>query len=107
LRERAVKAKFEEFYSIVYALSSELSHGSFGGLAQHVESFEGDNWQPAIPPSLTRCDEALVAAHYCTLRAVETLVALKGMDSTPSLVVLKSDYNYAWPGKKDAAVSVV
>ena len=103
LRERAVKAKFEEFYGSVYMLCSELSHGSFGGLAQYVESFEGAGWQPAIAPSLTGCREALGAAHYCTLRAVETLAALKGTDSMPSLAVLKSDYDYAWPEKNDFA----
>lgn len=96
LRERAVKTGFEEMYNIVYALASELSHGSFGGIAQHIESFEKEGVQPAIPPSLTGCEEALNSAHYCTLRAIETLVTLKGMDSTPSLTDLKNEYNGVW-----------
>src|SRR5713101_289739 len=96
LRERAEKTKFEEMYSMVYMLSSELSHVSFGGLAQHVESFEEEGTQPAIPPSLTRCAEALNSAHYCALRAVGTLVSINDADSTPSLAALKSDYDYAW-----------
>lgn len=54
LRERGIKADFEEMYSAVYGSVSELSHGSFRGLAQHVESVIGDNWQPAIPPSTYR-----------------------------------------------------
>ena len=99
LRERAERTGFQEIYGVVYTLSSELSHGSFGGLAQHVEEFVGDNWRPAIPPSLTRCAEALGTVHYCTLRAVATLVALTQIDSTPSLAVLKNDYDYAWSKK--------
>lgn len=35
LRERAVVADFEEMYSAAYGSASELSHGSFGGIAQH------------------------------------------------------------------------
>jgi Family of unknown function (DUF5677) len=62
LRERAVKTKFEDMYGAAYAVSSELSHGSFGGIVQHVESLVGDNWQPAIPPSLTGCAQALGTA---------------------------------------------
>jgi hypothetical protein len=105
LRERAVRANFEDMYGAIYALSSELSHGSFGGLVQHIESFVGDNWQSAIPPCLTRCAEALGAAHYCTLRVVGTLVALKEIDSTPSLAVLKSDYDHVWSEKQNAAIA--
>jgi hypothetical protein len=105
LRERAVIAKFEEMYGAAYATSSELSHGSFAGLAQLVESFVGDNWQPAIPPCLTGCAAALGIAHYYTLRAVGTLVALKEIDSTPSLAVLKNDYDYVWSEKQSAAIA--
>jgi hypothetical protein len=61
LRERAEKTGFADMYSALYVPASELSHGSFGGIAQHVESVVEDNWQPAIQPSLTGCAEALNA----------------------------------------------
>jgi hypothetical protein len=100
LHERALKTHFEEIYSIVYMLSSELLHGSFGGLAQHVETFVGDNWQPAIPPSLIGCAPALQTGHYCAFRALQTLVQSKGTDSTPPILDLKNDYDYAWSEKQ-------
>jgi hypothetical protein len=103
LRERAIRANFEGMYSSVYAFSSELSHGSFGGLVQHVEKIVGNNWQPAIPPSIVGCSHALQTAHYCTFRAVQTLAVLKDIDSTPPLSALKNDYDYAWEEKKAAA----
>jgi len=99
LRERAVKTNFEEMYSAVYVNFSELSHGSFGGLAQHVESFVEGGWQPAIPPSIVGCALALQTGHYCAFRALQTLATLKGTDSTPSLDALKNDYDYAWSEK--------
>jgi hypothetical protein len=103
LRERAVKANFEEMYSAVYGSASELSHGSFGGLAQHVESIVGNNWQPAIPPSITGCSLALQIVHYCAFRAVQTVVLLKDSESTPPRSVLKNDYDYTWREEKAAA----
>jgi hypothetical protein len=96
LRERAVSADFEEMYSAAYASASELSHGSFGGIAQHVERMVGDNWQPAIPPCLTGCALALQIAHYCTFRVLQTIVLLKGIESTPPRSVLKDQYDYVW-----------
>lgn len=48
LRERAFNSDFEQMYSAAYRSASELSHGSFGGIAQHVESMVGNNWQPAM-----------------------------------------------------------
>jgi hypothetical protein len=83
-------------YGAFYVGSSELSHGSFGGLAQHVESFVGDNWQPAIQPSMTGCAVALNAAHYCVYQALHTLVKMNETDSTPSILALKADYDHAW-----------
>ena len=99
LRERAVKTNFEQMYSSIYMLSSELSHGSFGGLVQHVERIEGHNWQPAIPPCMTGCAQALQTGHYCAFRALQTLLVMKNIDSTPPLSVLKNDYDYAWEEK--------
>jgi len=104
LRERATKANFEEMYGAVYGSASELSHGSFGGLAQHVESIVGDNWQPAIPPSITGCSLALQIVHYCAFRAVQTIVLLKGIESTPPRSVLKDEYDYTWREEKKTAV---
>ena len=104
LRERAVVADFEEMYSAAYGSASELSHGSFGGIAQHVEHVVGDNWQPAIPPCLTGCALALQIAHYCAFRVLQTLVLLKGVESTPPRSVLKDQYDYVWqdPGNSTA-----
>jgi hypothetical protein len=104
LHDRATKTNFEEMYLAVYGSASELSHGSFGGLAQHVESIVGENWQPALPPSITGCALALQIVHYCTFRAVQTIVQLKGVESTPPRSVLKNDYDYAWGEEKRAAV---
>lgn len=98
LRARAEKTDFGDMYNALYVPASELSHGSFGGMAQHVESFVGDNWQPAIQPSMTGCPEALSGAHYCAFRALRTLVELNQVDSTPSILELKKDYDYAWVG---------
>jgi hypothetical protein len=103
LRQRATKTDFEEMYRAVYGSASELSHGSFGGLAQHVESIVGSNWQPAIPPSITGCSLALQIVHYCAFRAVQTIVLLTGVESTPPRSVLKKDYDYAWGEEKRAA----
>ncbi|MBZ5699691.1 MAG: DUF5677 domain-containing protein [Acidobacteriia bacterium] len=105
LRERAIRANFEGMYSSVYALSSELSHGSFGGLVQHVENIVEGKSQPAIPPSIVGCSQALQTAHYCTFRAVQTLTLLKEIDSTPPLNDLKNDYDYAWQEGRKAAIS--
>jgi hypothetical protein len=96
LRERAINADFEEMYGATYGSASELSHGSFGGMAQHVESMAGDNWQPAIPPSITGCSLALQIAHYCAFRVLQTVVLLKGIESTPPRSSLKKEYDYVW-----------
>lgn len=104
LRERAIKSNFEEMYSAVYGSASELSHGSFGGLAQHVESIVGDNWQPAIPPSITGCSLALQIVHYCAFRAVQTIVQLKDIESSPPRSLLKNDYDYTWKEENKGTV---
>lgn len=96
LRERAINADLEQMYSAAYGSASELSHGSFGGIALHVESMAAGNWQPAIPPSITGCSLALQIAHYCAFRALQTLVLLKGVESTPPRSTLKDEYDYAW-----------
>jgi hypothetical protein len=104
LRERAFSTDFEQMYSAAYRSASELSHGSFGGIAQHVESMVGNNWQPAIPPCITGCELALQIAHYCAFRVLQTLVLLKGVESTPPRSVLKNQYDYVWqqPGNSTA-----
>lgn len=97
LRERAERTGFGEMYGGLYGPASELSHGSFGGVAQHVENFVGDGgWQPAIQPSMTRCSESLSVAHYCAFMALKTLVLMNDTDSKPSILDLKKDYDYAW-----------
>ncbi|MGA7225394.1 MAG: DUF5677 domain-containing protein [Candidatus Acidiferrales bacterium] len=96
LRLRAEKAGFLKIYDDVYTSTSALSHGSLGGLAQHVETLVGDNWQPAMPPSMTLCAEALSAAHYCAFRAFQTLAELNELGSVPAVRDLKNDYNHAW-----------
>jgi hypothetical protein len=103
LHDRATKTNFEGMYLAVYGSASELSHGSFGGLAQHVETIVGENWEPALPPSITGCALALQIVHYCTFRAIQTIVQLKDIESTPPRSVLKNDYDYAWGEEKRAA----
>jgi hypothetical protein len=104
LRERAERANFEELYNSVYGLYSELSHGSFGRLAQHVENLVGDNIQPAIPPSIVGCSQALQSVHLCSLRALLTLVLLKDTDSFPPFSDLKNDYDYVWNEGRGTAI---
>ncbi|MGB2676494.1 MAG: DUF5677 domain-containing protein [Candidatus Acidiferrum sp.] len=103
LAQRAEKTDFEGPYKVIYTTGSELSHGSFGGIAIHLEGIDGEKVYPAIPPSLTLCPQALQAAHFCTFRALQTLTLINGRDSTPSLVDLKKDYEYAWPQESRAA----
>jgi hypothetical protein len=104
LRKRAIRANLQDMYGSVYGTSSELSHCSFGGLAQHVETIVGNKWQPAIPPSSIGCAHALQTAHYCAFQAVRTLALLKDTDSTPPLDALKNDYDYAWQEQRKAAI---
>lgn len=94
--ERAKATDFEDAYYIIYGPSSWLSHGSFGGLAQFAESFVGDTWRPAIPPSLTACGPALQSIHFCGLRALKTLCLVNDKDSTPSILDLQKDFDSIW-----------
>ena len=96
LRERAEKTSFDDMYNTFYGVSSELMHGSFGGLAHHMESSTEGAWQPAVQPSMTGCSFALQVAHYCAFRALQTLVEMNGTDSTPPILDLKADYDCAW-----------
>jgi len=100
LRERAEKTGFSEMYDAFYAISSELSHASFGGLAQHAESLGDNYWEPAIQPSLEGCAIALNVAHYCAFKAVHTLVQMNEADSSPSILDLKKDYDSAWDSER-------
>lgn len=54
LRDRAIKANFEEMYAAAYGPSSELSHSSFGGLAQHFEGSLRFHRQPLAVRLLCR-----------------------------------------------------
>jgi hypothetical protein len=100
-----MNADFEQMYSAAYGSASELSHGSFGGIAQHVESMVGDNWQPAIPPSIQGCSLALQIAHYCAFRALQTLVLLKGIESIPPRSTLEDEYDYVWQDHSNSAAT--
>jgi Family of unknown function (DUF5677) len=106
LRQRAERTNFAEMYNAFYCPSSELSHGTFGSLAQHVESFTETGWQPAIPPSMTGCALALQAAHYCAFRALQTLVEMNETDLTPPIFDLKADYDCAWADGTEAVRKV-
>jgi hypothetical protein len=99
LGSRAAKAGFQEPYALIHPMASGLIHGTISGLAMHREG-GGDDIRIGTPPSLQFCEQALVGAHSCLLRIIDTLSNSLNTKSTPSLAELVKDYEYAW-GKVD------
>jgi hypothetical protein len=95
LGSRAARTGFTEAYKLIYPLGSQLIHGSFGGLAMHLDAtHEGVRISP--PPSLNWCEQALVGAHMCLYRVTATLSLTFDVEPSPTLAQLKADYEYAW-----------
>lgn len=101
LRERATKTQFEDAYNSIYVIGSEVTHGSFAGIAQHIEVISGNKVTIAVQPSMTGCSRALAGAHYCAWRAVHTLTQALAVDSEPAFDSLTKDFEYAWNEKPE------
>ncbi len=95
LGSRAAKAGFQEPYKLINPMASRLIHGTIGGLAMHREG-GGDDIRIGMPPSLKFCEQALVGAHSCLLRIIDTLSNSLNTKPTPSPAELARDYEYAW-----------
>jgi hypothetical protein len=95
LGTRATKTDFAEAFRLINPISSQLIHGTFGGLSRHYD-LSNDDHRIAIPPSFEYCAEALIGAHMCLLKMVETLAGT--FDSTPCNPIeqLVKDFSYAW-----------
>ncbi len=104
LASRAAKTGFGEPYRIVYPMTSQILHGSIGGLAMHFDLSEDDD-RIAVPPSLDYCDTALVGGHMCVVKVVETFSKTFDVQPDPPLEELVRDYHYAW-GKRDEKAQV-
>ncbi len=72
LGARAAKTDFTEAFRLINPISSQLIHGTFGGLAMHFD-LTADEHRIFIPPSMEYCAEALVGGHMCMLANVGTL----------------------------------
>ena len=99
LASRAVKTGFGEPYRIVYPMTSQILHGSIGGMAMHFDLDE-DEHRIGVPPSLDYCDTALVGGHMCLVKIVETFTKAFDVKSDPPIEKLTEDYRYAW-GKSE------
>ena len=103
LGSRAAKTDFLEPYRIVYPLTSQMLHGSFGGLAMHFDLTEVPD-RIDVPPSMSYCDTALVGGHLCMVRIVETLAKTFAVDPSPSVEKLTEHFHYVW-GKSTSRTS--
>lgn len=95
LGARAAKTGFQEAYKLIYPMGSKLIHGTFGALAMHFD-VDGDECRIALPPSLKYCAQALVGAHMCLLRIVDTVSKVFNVNPFPPLAELIADYEDAW-----------
>lgn len=95
LGARAARTGFSEAFRLINPISSELIHGTFGGLARHFDLTE-DEHRIAIPPSMEYCAEALFGGHMCVLKMVETLANSFGWEPCNSVEKLVQDFYYAW-----------
>ena len=95
LGARSAKVGFEEPYKLVYPMGSKLIHGTFGGLAMHFDA-DAEESRIGMPPSPKYCAQALVGAHGCLIRIVETVSKTFGVTSSPSVQELLADYESVW-----------
>lgn len=95
LSARAARTGFADVYRLINPISSQLIHGTFGGLARHFDLTEDED-RIAIPPSIRYCGEALSGGHACTMQMVETLA--KAFNWTPCnpITTLQEDFHRAW-----------
>lgn len=95
LGARAAKTGFAEVYRLVNPISSQLIHGTFGGLVRHFDLGE-DEHRIAVGPSMRYCGEALSGGHACTLQMVQTLANTFGWEPCIAVTMLEEDFRRAW-----------
>jgi hypothetical protein len=105
LGARAAKTGFSGAFRLINPISSQLIHGTFGGLAKHFD-LTADEHRISIPPSMEYCAEALIGAHMCMLANVGTLA--NTFEWVPCIPVaeLLEDFHYAWD-KADAVAPAI
>jgi hypothetical protein len=95
LGSRAVRTGFAEAFRLINPISSQLIHGTFGGLARYFDLTARDR-RISIPPSMEYCAETLSGGHMCVLKMVETLAVTFGWVPCNPVERLVEDYRYAW-----------
>jgi hypothetical protein len=95
LGARAARTGFAEAFRLINPISSQLIHGTFGGLSRHFDLSE-DEHRISIPPSMEYVAEALIGAHTCVLKMVETLADSFGNTPCNPVSDLVKDFYYAW-----------
>lgn len=95
LGARAIRTGFAEAFRLINPISSQLIHGTFGGLAKHFD-LTADDRRISIPPSMEFCGEALSGGHMCTLTVIGTLADTFGWVPCNPLERLAEDFHYAW-----------
>jgi hypothetical protein len=98
LADRAARTDFSEAFRLINPLSSQLIHGTFGGLSRHFDLGQHEH-RISIPPSLEYVDQALIGTHMCMVRMVETLAETFSWVPCNPVPELWKDFHYAW-GKK-------
>lgn len=102
LGARAAKTDFTEAFRLINPISSQLIHGTFGGLAKHFD-LTADEHRISIPPSMEYCAEALVGGHMCMLANVGTLADAFNRVPCNPIPKLVEDFHYAWDKQDKAA----
>ncbi len=95
LGARAVRTGFADAFRLINPISSQLIHGTFGGLAKHFD-LTADDHRISIPPSMEFCAEALSGGHMCTEAIVGTLADTFGWVPCNPIERLAEDLHYAW-----------
>lgn len=95
LGARAAKTGYAGLYKVVNPISSELIHGTFGGLARHFDRGV-DEHRIDIPPSMEYCPQALLAGHTCIVKMVETLANTFNWVPCIPIEKLVEDFYYTW-----------
>jgi len=104
LGARAAKTGFALEFRLINPVSSQLIHGTFGGLTQHFD-IKRDLDRISLPPSTNYCAQALIGAHVCLLKVIETLSKALGAEPRYGLSELVRDFKSAWGADPKEAVA--
>lgn len=104
LGARASKAGFALEFKLINPVSSQLIHGTFGGLAQHFNVTK-DLDRLAVPPSMTWCAQALIGAHVCLLKVIDTLSKTFALQPCYPVPTLFQEFEHAWGAGPDEAIA--